>query len=130
MPAKSPSSRAAGEHKYTLWQFKDLITQGRPALVQPDVTKCGGLTVALQIAALVEAFNLTIVCHNTTPTVGTAAMLHYTAARWPPARARQEFTGPRESLERFFSNRLEFKDGFLTVPQGPGLASNRSWRSC
>lgn len=111
---------AAGEHEYTLWQFKDLITQGRPAIVQPDVTKCGGLTPAMQIAALVEAFNLTIVCHNTTPTVGTSAMLHYTAAA-APARARQEFTGERESLNRFFKNRLEFADGCLKTPDAPGL---------
>ncbi len=111
---------AAGEHEYTLFQFKDLITQGNPAIVQPDVTKCGGLTVAMQVAALVEAYNRIIVCHNTTPTVGTSAMLHFTAAV-APARYRQEFTGERQSLDRFFQNRLEFAGGYLKVPEGPGL---------
>lgn len=115
-----PVPIAAGEHEYTLWQFKDLITQGRPAIVQPDVTKCGGLTPSMQIAALVEAHNLSIVCHCTTPTVGMAATLHYVAAV-EPARPRQEFTGERESLQRFFSNRLEFSEGWMRVPDGPGL---------
>ena len=96
------------------------MLQGQPAIVQPDVTKCGGLTPAKKIAALVEAFNLNIVCHNTTPTVGTAAMLHFTAST-PAARYRQEFTGARESLNKFFKNKLEFSGGFLTVPSGPGL---------
>lgn len=115
-----PVPIAAGEHEYTLWQFKDLITQGHPAILQPDVTKCGGITPGKKIAALAEAFNLNITCHNTTPTVGTAAMLHFTAST-AAARYRQEFTGERESLKRFFKNQLEFSDGSIAVPSAPGL---------
>ncbi len=39
---------SAGEHEYTRWQFRDLITIARPDIVQPDIVKCAGMTEALK----------------------------------------------------------------------------------
>ena len=111
---------SAGEHEYTRWQFRDLILNGRPDIVQPDVVKCGGLTEAKKIAALCEAFSKPIVVHNTQPTIGTAASLHFCAST-ANAMYPQEYTGMREELRPLFSNELEFADGCLLVPQTPGL---------
>ena len=111
---------AAGEHEYTRWQFKDLIQQGKPDIVQPDVTKCGGLTEAKKIAALAQAHNKPIVIHNTQPTLGTAASLHFVAS-CSNASYPQEFTGERPELSRLFKNKLSFEQGTLRVPEDPGL---------
>jgi len=111
---------SAGEHEYTLWQFKDLITQSGISIVQPDVTKCGGLTQAKKIATLALAYNKHVVVHNTTPTVATAAVIHFASSCSNAAR-RQEFPGERPELERFFENKLEFERGYIKVPELPGL---------
>jgi L-alanine-DL-glutamate epimerase-like enolase superfamily enzyme len=110
---------SAGEHEYTLWQFRDLLLQGKPDILQPDLVKCGGLTEAKKIAALCEAWSKPIVVHNTQPTIGTAASLHFCASV-SNAMYHQEFTGHRDVLLALFNNQLEFKDGYLFVPQGPG----------
>ncbi|RAP75718.1 mandelate racemase/muconate lactonizing enzyme family protein [Paenibacillus montanisoli] len=111
---------SAGEHEYTLWQFRDLILQGKADIIQPDLVKCGGITEAKKIAALCEAFSKPIVVHNTQPTIGTAASLHYCASV-SNAMYHQEFTGHNDKLLALFHNQLEFKDGYLFVPDGPGL---------
>jgi L-alanine-DL-glutamate epimerase-like enolase superfamily enzyme len=111
---------SAGEHEYTIWQFKDLIAQSGISIVQPDVAKCGGLTQAKKIAALALAHNKHIVVHNTTPTVATAAALHFAASCSNAAR-RQEYPGERADLDRFFENKLEFDRGLLKIPELPGL---------
>ncbi len=41
---------SAGEESCTRWQHRDLITYGKIDIIQPDVTKCGGLTEALSMA--------------------------------------------------------------------------------
>lgn len=111
---------SAGEHEYTRWQFRDLILQGRPDILQPDLVKCGGFTEAMKIAALAEAWSKPIVVHNTQPTIGTAASLHFCAAT-ANAMYPQEYTGARPQLDALFKNQLEFADGQLTVPSAPGL---------
>jgi L-alanine-DL-glutamate epimerase-like enolase superfamily enzyme len=114
---------SAGEHEYTRWQFRDLILQGKPDIVQPDIVKCGGFTEAKKIAALCEAFSKPIVVHNTQPTIGTAASLHFCAST-ANAMYPQEFTGHRDNLRALFKNEVEFVDGHLLVPQSPGLGLN------
>ncbi len=111
---------SAGEHEYTRWQFRDLLLHGRPDIVQPDLVKCGGFTEAKKIAALCEAWSKPIVVHNTQPTIGTAASLHFCAST-TNAMYPQEFTGHRADLRALFKNELEFVDGHLLVPHGPGL---------
>ena len=48
---QSPAPLAAGEQLGTIWDFERLIRGGCVDVVQPDLTRCGGLTVALQIRA-------------------------------------------------------------------------------
>jgi len=113
---------AAGEHEYTRWQFRDLILQGQPDVVNPDLLRSGGLTEGKKIAAIVEAFDLPISVHSTRPTLGTAAHLHFTASILNADRP-QEHSGPRKApgLWDLFENRLDVKDGMLGVPELPGL---------
>ena len=113
---------AAGEHEYTRWQFRDLITRGQPDVINPDLLRAGGLTEGKKIAALAEAFDLPIAVHSTRPTLGTAAHLHFAASILNADRP-QEHPGPDKATELWdlFENRLEPEGGTLSVPQEPGL---------
>jgi len=54
---------AAGENHYTRWEFKDLIAREAVRVVQADVTKCGGVTEFLKIAAMADAHGLPVCPH-------------------------------------------------------------------
>ncbi|HKJ79679.1 MAG TPA: enolase C-terminal domain-like protein, partial [Prolixibacteraceae bacterium] len=112
----------AGEKCYTRWQFRDLILQANPDIIQPDVIKAGGITEVKKIAALGQTFFKTLAPHNTKPTLGTAAALHLLAScsNFGPfiEFIETELYGPVLSV---FENQIEFKEGKLIVPEGEGL---------
>ncbi len=113
---------AAGEHEYTRWQFRDLMTQANVDIVQPDLVKCAGISEGLRIAALASTYNRMLVPHQTQPTIGTAANLHFTACFAREDRAQEyDINSKRAILNRVIRPPLEQKDGYLTVPDGPGL---------
>jgi L-alanine-DL-glutamate epimerase-like enolase superfamily enzyme len=111
---------SAGEHEYTRWQFRELIERGRVDIIQPDVVKCGGITEIRKIGVLGEAHHKHIVPHQTQPTIGTAANLHFVASLRDATRP-QEFTGVNEQLNSVFKEPLVPADGLFTVPTKPGL---------
>jgi len=49
---------AAGENHYTRFEFNRVIEDGSITILQPDLSKTGGLTEALRIAALASAWKL------------------------------------------------------------------------
>jgi L-alanine-DL-glutamate epimerase-like enolase superfamily enzyme len=113
---------AAGEHEYTRWQFRDLITQANVEVVQPDLVKCAGITEGLRIAALASTYNRVLVPHQTQPSIGTAANLHFTACFAREEHAQEyDINDKRAILNRVIHPPLEQKNGFLDVPDGPGL---------
>lgn len=112
---------AAGEHEYSRWQFRDLIEVANPAILQPDLVKCAGLTEAIKIAALVSAHHKLLVPHQTQPTIGQTATLHYTSVFVAGDTAQELIhNGMKSELHALFKNPLEFKHGRLKVPTGPG----------
>ena len=73
---QSPAPLAAGEQLGTIWDFERLINGGCVDVVQPDLTRCGGLTVALQIARLAEEAGIDLVPHSWLTDLLTAYSLH------------------------------------------------------
>jgi len=61
---------AAGEYNYTLDDARLLIEAAAVDVMQADVTRCGGVTGFLKIAALCEAFHLPLSAH-TAPSLHT-----------------------------------------------------------
>ncbi|NJN26611.1 MAG: mandelate racemase/muconate lactonizing enzyme family protein [Cyclobacteriaceae bacterium] len=115
----------AGEKCYTRWQFRDLILEANPDVIQPDLIKAGGITEVKKIAALAQAFFKTIAPHNTKPTLGTAAAMHLMASI-SNVGPFIEFieTEIYEEVMSVFDNQVEFKNGKLHVPEGVGLGLN------
>ncbi len=112
----------AGEKCYTRWEFRDLILEGNPDVIQPDLIKSGGITEVKKIATLGQVFFKTLAPHNTKPTLGTAACLHLMASisNFGPF---VEFIEPHlfEPILSVIENPIEFKNGNLILPEEPGL---------
>jgi len=114
---------SAGEQEYSRWQHKDLIEQGKVDIIQPDVVKCGGLTELRKIGTLASIYNRPIKCHNTQPTIGTAAHYHFWVSE-PMCLDHQEYPADDHPLrDRFpiLAEPLQIEKGFLTMPDRPGL---------
>jgi L-alanine-DL-glutamate epimerase-like enolase superfamily enzyme len=112
----------AGEKCYTRWQFRDLILEANPDMIQPDPIKAGGITEFKKIATLGQAFFKPIVPHNTKPTLGTAATLHLMASisNAGPFIEFVELDTYQEVLS-VFEQKVTLIDGKLQVPEGHGL---------
>jgi len=54
---------ATGEHEYTKYGFRDLITAGAVDIVQPDIGRVGGVTEWMKISHIAAAFNLPVAPH-------------------------------------------------------------------
>jgi L-alanine-DL-glutamate epimerase-like enolase superfamily enzyme len=71
---------AAGENHYTRFEFNRVIEDGAITILQPDLSKTGGITEALRIAALASAHKLPIHPHSSMTGLNHAASIHFLAA--------------------------------------------------
>ncbi|HZC27862.1 MAG TPA: mandelate racemase/muconate lactonizing enzyme family protein, partial [Actinopolymorphaceae bacterium] len=68
---------AAGEQQATSWEFRRLIRDHGIAVVQPDLSRCGGLTVAKQLATDAHAAGVEVVTHSWLTDLLHAYSLHF-----------------------------------------------------
>jgi L-rhamnonate dehydratase len=61
---RSPIPIAGGEHEYGVGGFREVVARRAHAILQPDASWCGGLTVLRQLFALGEAHGLWVVPHR------------------------------------------------------------------
>ena len=71
---------AAGEKHYTRFEFTRVIEDRAITILQPDLSKTGGITEALRIAALASAWKLPIHPHTSMTGLNMAATIHFLAA--------------------------------------------------
>ena len=71
---------AAGENHYTRFEFNRVIEDGAIKILQPDLSKTGGITEAVRIAALASSWKLPIHPHTSMTGLNMAATIHFLAA--------------------------------------------------
>jgi L-alanine-DL-glutamate epimerase-like enolase superfamily enzyme len=71
---------AAGENHYTRFEFTRVIEDGNITVLQPDLSKTGGITEGLRIAAMASAYKLQINPHTSMTGLNMAATIHFLAA--------------------------------------------------
>jgi D-galactarolactone cycloisomerase len=71
---------AAGENHYTRFEFNRVIEDGAITILQPDLSKTGGITEALRIAAMASACKLPVHPHSSMTGLNHAASIHFLAA--------------------------------------------------
>jgi L-rhamnonate dehydratase len=111
---------ACGEQEATEWGFAQLMERGRVDVLQPDLTRCGGFTIGRKIVHMAERANRLVIPHSWSSDLLTAASLHLTAFQ---RRAEfVEFSTSYGPMSReLVREPLRMVDGYLPVPEGPGL---------
>jgi len=116
----APLPIATGEVLTRRQSFRPFLERGAVDVIQPDCTKCGGITEALRIAWMAYEHNVLYVPHGWNTAIGLAADLHLTAA--VPVALYVEFLTPSPYIDDIIT--VPFRpdaEGFLTVPTAPGL---------
>ena len=111
---------AAGEAESGRAAFERLIRLARLDVLQPDLARCGGFTVARQLRDLCRDGGPIIVPHCFSSGVLVAASLHFAAALDRPVLSEYSIADSplvNELLEEPFA----LRDACLAVPSQPGL---------
>ena len=106
---------ALGELLYTADAFKEFVAAGAVHYLQPDATRCGGLTAVLEIADLGSAHHLPVAPHHGDM---MQAQLHLVMAH--PACTLLEFIP--WTLD-YFVEPVRIQDGIYRVPELPGAGT-------
>lgn len=112
---------AAGEQEATIWGFHHLIERGKVDIVQPDLSRCGGLSQARKIIWEAQRAGVDVCPHAWLTDLLSAASLHLNACL--ERSLFLEFNVcDNPMLRAVIRNPLEMgKDGAIAVPDGPGL---------
>src|SRR5205085_291805 len=116
----APVPIATGEVLTRRQSFRPFLERHAVDIIQPDCTKCGGITEAWRIAWTAYEHNILYVPHGWNTAIGLAADLHLTAA--VPVARYVEFLTPSPYLDDLVA--VPFRpdaEGYLTVPDKPGL---------
>ena len=107
---------ATGEHEYSKYGFKDLITRGGADIVQPDVGRVGGVTEWMKVAHMAHAFNLPVAPH-------AVQLVHLHLGCATPNLKVVEYLGTALEGDRVWYTEIpEPKDGmWAPFPDRPGL---------
>ena len=112
---------AAGEEESNRASFLELMDRGKVDVVQVDLTRVGGFTEAVKIASLAHDRGLPVANHGFTTYINVAAALHFLNS--VPNSLIVEYVAEESTTLRDFvtKQRIEAHDGFLEMPQEPGL---------
>ena len=111
---------ATGEEESGRLAFSRLINESRVDVIQPDISRCGGLTEAKKIATLAADNNITLVPHAFKTGILVAASIQLIAAL--PNVPFLEFSVTESAIRKeLLVKPFVQKDGFVAVPTAPGL---------
>lgn len=67
---------ATGERMFSRWDFKEILHQGVVDIIQPDLSHAGGISEVRRIAAMAEAYDITLAPHCPLGPIALASCLH------------------------------------------------------
>ncbi len=113
---------AAGENCYTRYEFQRLIDAGCVSVLQPDLSRCGGVTEALRIAALASAAGLPVCTHGSHTGLNMAASVHFLASIDSARYFEGDGSADNPLRATLCSASYELApDGTVSPLEGPGL---------
>jgi galactonate dehydratase len=114
-----PFPVATGERLVGRWEFRELLEKRAVAIIQPDVSHCGGISEARRIASMAETYAISVACHNPQGPVSTASSIHV------------GFATPNYLIQEVVRNDVPWRndilveplrvEGSVTAPTEPGL---------
>jgi L-alanine-DL-glutamate epimerase-like enolase superfamily enzyme len=109
---------AAGENIGHAAEARGAIERGALDIFQPSVTKIGGIVAMRQAIAVAQALGVRVTPHSPYFGPGLIATLHVIAADLPEAMCERFYC---ELEATPLGDAIAAPDGFMRVPQGPGL---------
>jgi D-galactarolactone cycloisomerase len=116
---------AGGENNRGIHEYRWMLEQNVFSILQPDIMVADGVTGFREIAALAAAHHKPVIPHHGGGNLGTIAQLHAIAS-WPNAPWIEILHDPpvaayTNGFALMENPPLVDKDGYLNLPQGPGL---------
>ncbi|MGH6952974.1 MAG: enolase C-terminal domain-like protein, partial [Alphaproteobacteria bacterium] len=119
--ARSPVPIAAGEQVATVWDFERFINRGCVDVIQPDLSRCGGMSVATEVARMAERAGIDLVPHSWLTHLLTGYSLQLIATL-PRARFVEFNVSQSELTRGITKTRFSLsEDGTVAIPDGPAI---------
>ncbi len=112
---------AAGENEFSLAGFRRLLESGAVDIVQPDLAKCGGLSVAVQIAELATRSGVQLCPHNFSLGPSLGANIHWAMTASAATRIEVPLLPEGQSFPGSYPMPT-LVNGMISYPEVPGLA--------
>ncbi len=117
---RSPVPIAGGEALTRRQSFTPFLRAGAFDIVQPDITKAGGISEVRRIGWMAQELGCRLIPHGWNTAVGLAADLHLSSAL--PDTDLIEYKTGSAYIDELATTSWELdQDGMLAVPKGPGL---------
>jgi L-alanine-DL-glutamate epimerase-like enolase superfamily enzyme len=111
---------AAGENIYSRYGYRPFLEKEALSILQPDVSKTGGLLETRKIAAMAEVYSIPIAPHGVASPLGTMAAAQVAATI--PNLMLLEFTHLPDSSYTSLTEPVTLdEDGCLPVRTSPGI---------
>jgi L-rhamnonate dehydratase len=111
------------EHAATRFEIREWIEQGKVAVVQPDINRCGGLTEIRRIAEMAELYGVQVIPHGWKTGITAACGRHFHASTINAEYF--EFLSPHLYDSPLRTNLVhpepEIVAGKMSLPEAPGL---------
>ena len=126
---KSPVAISAGERLYTRFDYNELFRLRAADYIQPDISHAGGIMELKKLAAIAEANYIPFAPHNPSGPVANAATLQL-AATCPNFEILEIMYSDVEWRADVTNESLEYSDGYITIPDKPGLGIEIDEEAC
>ncbi len=126
---KSPVAISAGERLYSRWDYRKLFDMRAADYIQPDISHAGGIMELKKIAAEAESRYIPFAPHNPSGPVANAATLQL-AATCPNFCILEIMYSDVEWRKDVVNESLEYKAGYITIPDKPGLGIEIDEEAC
>ncbi|MCK8787845.1 mandelate racemase/muconate lactonizing enzyme family protein [Roseomonas sp. NAR14] len=113
---------AAGENHFTRFEFTRVLEDGAITIWQPDLSKSGGITEVLRIAAMASAFKIPVHPHSSMTGINQAASIHLLAALDNGGYFEADISKANRFRDQLVSEPWRIgSDGCVRPLEGPGI---------
>jgi L-alanine-DL-glutamate epimerase-like enolase superfamily enzyme len=123
---QAPLPISGGEVLTRRQSFLPWLQAGAFDIVQPDVTKVGGISEERRIGWMAQEHGIRFIPHGWNTAIGLAADLHLASAF--PATDLVEYIDGSPYVDEIVAEPWALdEDGMLAIPDGPGLGVQLDW---
>ncbi len=117
---------AVGERLHSRYDFRRVFETGAAGIINPDTAHVGGISEMVRLGAFAETYDVALAPHCPLGPIALAACLQVDAVCYAAVIQEQSlgihYNEGSDLLDYLLPGaRFGYADGFLEIPQGPGL---------